>query len=148
MADYIYPLLNFHFDVEFHNKNFKGDSKFQSVNGLHARLLKEEGQKNPRSTFDNLTLRRAYEPDSKLVAWCMNAINNKVFQEETLVIRLMNSKHETVSAWIVENAIPVSWSVSELHAEESMVLLETIELKYSYFQIIDSRGKTVAPILK
>ena len=34
------------------------------------------------------------------------------------------------------HASPVKWSVADLNAEESKVLLETIELSYHYFNII------------
>ena len=69
-------LLNYHFDVHFHRRDLKSDHRFQSVHGLHAQILAEDlvGRKN--ATFDNVKLTRAYEPDSKLVAWCMDAINN------------------------------------------------------------------------
>ncbi|MGI9552460.1 MAG: phage tail protein [Aurantibacter sp.] len=149
MADHLrYPPLNFHFDVEFRHKDFKRDHKFQSVDGLHAQLVKDEGQKNPHAVFDHIVLKRAFEPDSKLVGWCMDAINNKVFKAVTLTIKLLNSKHEVLSAWIVEKAIPVGWGVAELHAEESKILIETIELRYRYFQVVDSKGRIVAPKVK
>lgn len=139
------PALNMYFNVEFLNDDLRVDHRFQSVQGLKATLTKVEGVKIPRAVFDNIILKRAFEPDSKLVEWCMNTINNKVFKHESMVIRLLDSKHEVICGWIVTDAIPLSWSVEELHAQESKVLIETIELKYKNFQVINSKGKVVAP---
>ena len=140
-----YPALNMHFTVDFLNKDLHDDHRFQSVQGLKARLVREEGAKVPRAIFENIFLRRAFEPDSKLVEWCMNTINNKVFKRETITIKLLDSKHELISGWIVTDAIVMGWSVEELHAEDSKVLIETIELKYKHFQVLNSKGKVIAP---
>ena len=40
-----YPALNMHFIVEFQNKDLQTDHRFQSVQGLKTRLIKEEGVK-------------------------------------------------------------------------------------------------------
>lgn len=144
-ANLPYPPLNFHFEVQFHHKDFHNDSRFQSVQGLHAQLIKEEGQKNPHAVFGNLVLKRAFEPDSKLMAWCMNAINNLVFQEVNMTIRLLDSKHEPLAAWQVVKVIPVGWEVAELDAQDSKILIETLTLKYHYFQVVNGKGKVVAP---
>ena len=138
-------LLNYHFDVHFHRRDLSKDHRFQSVQGLHAQILPEDlaGKKN--ATFDNVKLTRAYEPDSKLVAWCMDAINNKVFKQSNVTIKLLNSKHEMQCGWKLEKAIPVGWGVEELDAENCKVLIETIELKYEYFEVINSRGEVVSP---
>ena len=134
-----------YFIVEFQNKDLQADHRFQSVQGLKARLIKEEGVKVPRAVFENIILRRAFEPDSKLVEWCMDTINNKVFKHETITIKLLDNKHELISGWIVTDAIPLGWSIEELHAQDSKVLIETIELKYKNFQVLNSRGQVIAP---
>ena len=139
-----YPPLNTHFSVEFHTKKQSEEEKFQSVQGLQARLINDETHKDPYAVFDNIILRRAYKPNSKVVAWCMNAINNKVFEEKTLTIRLLNSKHKLISAWVIEKVIPVGWGVEELHAQDAKILIEVIELKYSNFQVLNTKGKNVA----
>ena len=141
-----YPTLNMYFTVEFQNKDLLGDHRFQSVQGLKASLIKEEGVKVPRAVFEIIILRRAFEPDSKLVEWCMDTINNKVFKHEGITIKLLDGKHELISGWIVTDAIPLAWSVEELHAQDSKVLIETIELKYKNFQVLNSKGQIIAPI--
>ncbi len=141
-----YPPLNVHFDIEFRTKTKVEVESFQSVIGLQARLVKEEGHKNPQAEYENIVLRRAYNPNSKMVTWCMNAINNKVFLAKNMTIQLLDSKHELVSAWQVENAIPVAWGVEELHAQNPKILIEVIELKYKRFHVLNSKGRNVAPI--
>ena len=103
--------VNFQFSVEFHNDDFIEDDNFLSVDGLYAELIPAEKKNVLLAQFDVLVLKRAYRPDSKLVAWCMNAINNKVIQKELLTVRLLNSKFEAVSAWRIEGAKPLSWGI-------------------------------------
>lgn len=138
--------LNMYFVVEFLDKEFKNDFKFQSVNGIHARLQNKEGQKLPIAIFEPIVLKRAYQPDSKLIAWSMNAINNKQFTHKNLIIKLLDSNSEFISGWQVTKAIPIAWYIEELHAQEGKILIETIELKYRYFQVLDSKGNIISPI--
>lgn len=142
MADY--P-RNFQFTVEFSNLDFSEDKHFQSIEGLHAHLLPDEHNKSWNSQFDVLILKRAYRPNSKIVAWCMNAINNKIIKGENLTINLLNSRLEVINQWQVENAIPQSWRISAFNAEESDILIETITLKYNYFQVANGDGKIISP---
>jgi len=139
------PLLNFHFSVEFFNVKYNADHQFSSVEGLHAQLVTDENDGTSKALFDTLILKRAYEPDSKLLKWCMDAINNLEIQEENLSVKLLNTKHEVICAWNIEKAVPISWSIAELNAEESQVLIETIVLKYDFFEVVNSKGEIVAP---
>ena len=65
-----------HFIVQFDSKKFKLDYRFQSVQGLQASVCKNENGKGTHTKFENIILKRAYQPDSKLLEWCMNAISN------------------------------------------------------------------------
>ncbi|NER16598.1 phage tail protein [Spongiivirga citrea] len=141
-----YPPLNVHFNIEFRAKTKIEVEPFQSITGLQAKLIKEEGDKNPLAVYENIVLRRAYNPNSNIVTWCMQAINNKVFQSKNMTIQLLDSKHELISAWEVENAIPVAWGVEELHAQNPKILIEVIELKYQRFHVLNSKARNVAPL--
>lgn len=141
-----YPPLNFQFVVDFENQEFSLDKGFQSVTGLCVKLNDQDNHQEMVSVFDNLILKRAYEPNSKLVEWCMKAINHKNFIAENLQVKLLNSDHKLLSAWSVEQAIPVGWGVDELNAQEGKILMETIELKYKLFQVLNSKGNIIAPI--
>ncbi|PVW13196.1 phage tail protein [Marixanthomonas spongiae] len=141
-----YPPLNMHFVVEFEGQKSISDGQFQSVQGLQARICTKEDSKERKVHFENIVLKRAYQPNSKLIAWCMDAINNHKKQPRNLLIKLLNAQHEPISAWEIEQAVPVGWGVEELHAQDTKILLECIELDYKYFQVIDGDGNVIAPI--
>lgn len=146
MPQSLYPLLNFHFDVEFTSMRFKADRNFQSVHGLKARICENDDEKEVRVQFENIVLRRAYQPNSKIVEWCMDAINNNIKEPFTIVVKLLNADHKMLSGWIIEEALPVSWGVEELHAQESKILIEIIEVSYLRFQVMNGKGEVVAPL--
>ena len=148
--------LNLHFTVKFLNPDYREDHEFLSVEGLQADLRPQLAPKNIfrpnvrrrtilRPHFKQLVLKRAYRPDSELLEWCMDTINNHKREEQNLNIQLLNSKHDIISAWRVENALPVGWNIDEFNAGESKVLIETMTLKYDFFEVVNSKGKLVAP---
>lgn len=140
-----YPPLNMHFAVEFINAPFSESTNFQSVQGLQARICINEN-KREITKFENIILKRAYQPDSELVKWCMDAINNHRKESLNFLITLLNAEHEPLSSWSIEKAVPVAWGVEELHAQETKILIETIELEYQRFQVLNSKGRVVAPV--
>ncbi|KAA5821412.1 phage tail protein [Algibacter amylolyticus] len=143
MAKINYPPLNMHFAVHFHSKTLSNDVSFQSVQGLQARIIENEGKKQVK--YDNLVLKRAYQPDSNLVAWCMDAINNNIKQATNLTVNLLNADHEIISGWQIEKALPVAWGVEELHAQDTKILIETVELEYQRFKVLNNKGEVIAP---
>lgn|GEM_PF-2523795 len=144
----IHPPLNMHFIVEFNNKELITDKNFQSVSGLKARIHENEDKKGTHIQFENIILKRAYQPDSGLVKWCMDAINNNKKEPTNLIVRLLNADHDMLSGWQIEKAIPIAWGVEELHAQETKILIETIELSYQCFHVLNSKGKVIAPPTK
>jgi phage tail-like protein len=141
-----YPPVGFHFKVEFTGISTKTtDIQFQSVAGLSVDIETEEfaeGGENRfkhkfpvRTKFPNLVLKRAMVTNSELISWCKDAIENFVFDPIDLTVDLLNEEHKTVLSWNVVHAYPVKWSVSDLNAEESSVVIETIELAYNYFRL-------------
>lgn len=141
-----YPPLNMHFAVEFMNGTFHENDGFQSVQGLQARICENEDKRGIHTKFENIILKRAYQPDSELVMWCMDAINNHKRQPVDIVIKLLNAESEILSSWSIEKAVPVAWGVEELHAQETKILIETIELSYQRFQVLNSKRRIVAPV--
>lgn len=136
--------LGFHFKVDF--TNFEGEFQFQSVSGLNVDLETEtiaEGGENRfkytlpvRTKYPNLTLKRALIVNSSLIDWCRKAIENFEINPTNLTVKLLNRNHEPVITWSIAHAWPVKWSVEDLNAEESKVVIESIELVYNYFNII------------
>lgn len=139
-----YPPLGFHFLVEF--AEYSDEYQFQSVSGLSVDLETEditEGGENRfkhklpvRAKYPNLVLKRGLLPNSDLVDWCRKAVESFEIKPTDLVIKLLNEKNEPLISWNVVHAWPVKWSVGEFNAEENRVVIETLELTYSYFKTL------------
>ena len=144
MADY-YPPLGFHFKVEF--TGFSGEFEFQSVSGLTVSVDTEEiaeGGENRfkhkipvRTKFPNLVLKRGLLVNSEIISWCRSAMEDFDFLPVDIVVKLLNEKHEPLLSWNVVHAYPVKWSISDFNAEENKLVIETLELNYNYFNVID-----------
>lgn len=142
MANY-YPPLGFHFRVEF--GNIKGEFQFQSVSGLSVELETEqiaEGGENRfkhklpvRTKFPNLVLKRGVLVNSELIKWCRKAVEEYEITPVNITISLLNEEHEPLMTWNVVHAYPIKWAVADFNAEESKIVIETIELAYNYFNI-------------
>ncbi|MBN1301236.1 MAG: phage tail protein [Melioribacteraceae bacterium] len=143
MAGY-YPPTGFHFRVEFGLSLPENDTRFQEVSGFTTELGIEEiveGGENrfshrlpTRGKYGNLILKRGLFTDSKLIEWCKDAIEGFIFLPTTVNVTLLNEKHEPVGhTYSFVNAWPVKWSVSDFKAQENSIVVETLELAYSYF---------------
>lgn len=151
-----YPPVGFHFVVKFENLSEEADTRFQEVRGLSVSVNTEdykEGGENrfvhklPQGTsYDNLVLKRGLVRDSKLTDWCKKAIENLQFEPTNLLVTLLNENHEELCSWNVVNAYPVQWSVSDLNAEQSEIVIETLELNYHYFTFQKPKGSSGAGI--
>ncbi|QCX02369.1 phage tail protein [Aggregatimonas sangjinii] len=140
-----YPPVGFHFKVEFISVGNDNDVRFQSVGGLSMELevenIKEGGQnlfeyKLPgRSKFSDLNLKRGLLLDSELIKWIKDALYNRDFKPANMNISLLNSDHEPLLTWQVFNAWPRKWSVSDLNATENSIMVETLEIAYTYFTV-------------
>ncbi|ACN14428.1 putative phage tail protein [Desulforapulum autotrophicum HRM2] len=140
-----YPPVGFHFNVAF--GFLPGDSKdarFQEVGGLTSELGIEEvveGGENrfshrlpTRGKFGNLILKRGLLSDSQLISWCKNAIENFLFAPATVNVTLQNENHEPLAdTYSFVKAWPVKWSVSDFKASDNAIVVETLELAYTYF---------------
>lgn len=152
-----YPPVNFFFEVKFLGRNLDKmavETRFKSVTGLNVSLESEslaEGGENrfqhalpTRTSYTALVLTRGLVKNSKLIAWCNDAILNYDIRPMNLLVTLLHvnrpddskppDKIEPLMSWKVINAWPQKWSVSEFNAEKSEVVIETLELKYHYFE--------------
>lgn len=146
MATY-YPPVSFHFSVEFTGLSTgQKDHQFQSVSGLTVDIETEEiteGGENRfkhkipvRTKYPNLVLKRGLLVDSKVVSWCKKAVEDFEFEPIDLIVKLLNEKHEPLLSWNIVHAYPIKWSIADFNAEESKVVIETIELVYNYYNTI------------
>ena len=142
-----YPPVGFHFAVAFELPTTNiGDIQFQEVSGLSVTVNTEdliEGGENrfvhklpTRTNYEKITLKRGMLTGSTLITWAKQAIESFRFIPVNLVITLLNEEHIPLTAWYVINAFPTKWSVSDFNAEQSSLVIESLELEYNYFTTI------------
>ena len=144
-----YPPVGFHFKVEFQGiPGLKAqDALFQEVTGL-SRDMETESVKSggenrftyklpTRGTYPNLVLKRGLFVDSSIQKWVDDAILYLDIKPVTVIVTLLNEKHEPLQTYQCVNAWPQKWSVAEFNAQESRIVVETMELVYQYFTIIN-----------
>ncbi len=140
-----YPPVGFHFKVDFQGIGNDNDIRFQSVSGLTVEFdtesFKEGGQNHfehklpTRSKFPDLVLKRGMLTDSEVIKWCKKALFDREFKPAQIIVTLLNEKHKPLKTWQVNNAWPRKWAVSDFNAAENSIVVETLELCYSYFTI-------------
>jgi len=142
-----YPPVGFFFRVEFQlGGTTSTDSMFQEVNGLNAELQTEEvkiGGENRysqtlpiRAKYTDLVLKRGLLVNSAVVKWCRDAIENLEMEPITIVITLMNEKNEPLQSYNIVNAWPKKWTISDFNAQESRIVVETMDISYQYYKVL------------
>jgi len=145
MSDF-YPPVGFHFRVEF-GVDDVGDSDifFREVSGLNMELEEEaivEGgenrfvQKLPvRAKYPDLVLKRGLLKDSAVGKWCRAAIQDLDIKPATVWVTLLNEQHEPLQTYCFINAWPKKWQISDFNAENSELVVESMDLAYQYFTV-------------
>jgi phage tail-like protein len=141
-----YPPVSFFFRVDFQLGGANTDSAFQEVNGFTVELqteeVKEGGQNRysqtlpGRAKYTDLVMKRGLILNSAVIQWCKDAIENLIIRPITVVVILLNEKNEPLLTYNFVNAWPKKWSVSDFNAQESKIVVETMELSYQYFDVI------------
>jgi phage tail-like protein len=147
--DTFYPPVGFHFKVEFEGvpgQLSKQDAFFQEVTGLSRELetepVKSGGENRftfklpTRGQYPNLVLKRGLFVDSGIAGWVNSAILDLDIAPVTVFVTLLNEQHEPLQTYKCVNAWPQKWSVADLNAQESRIVVETMELVYQYFTIL------------
>mgnify|MGYP001268866942 CR=1 FL=1 len=141
-----YPPVGFHFRVEVlgvsPNDN---DLRFTEVTGLSAEVVTEEMpeggenrfvQKYPtRTKYPELVLKRGMLTSSAVMAWIEECVGSDTVSPKNLDVQLLNEAHEPLMTWHVVGAFPTRWSVSDLNASASAVVVESMQLYYRYFTV-------------
>ncbi|WP_431166561.1 phage tail protein [Tenacibaculum halocynthiae] len=141
-----YPPVGFSFKVEFETiPTSQGDNSFQSVSGLSVDLETEEiaeGGENRfkhkipvRSKYPNLVLKRGVLVNSEVIKWCKKALENFEIQPVNINVMLLGEDQQAIQTWNIVHAYPVKWNVGDFNAEESKLVIETLELTYNYFKV-------------
>ncbi|MEL6555681.1 MAG: phage tail protein [Cyanobacteria bacterium J06621_11] len=138
------PPVGFYFMVTFLVGGFLPnpiDVRFQSVSGIAATMETQEireGGENlsvlrmpTRITYGNLTLKRGMVVGSPLNVEFNLALSTLTFQPGNVMVILLNSLDEAVASWMFQETYPIQWSVSDLDATQSSVVIDTMELSYT-----------------
>jgi phage tail-like protein len=140
-----YPPVGFHFKVEFQGAgSTDADNRFQEVSGLAAEVTTEElvvGGENrfayrlpTGAKYSNLVLKRGMLKDSGLISWITNALGNFQFSPVNINVYLLDENHDVLVTWVFMQAYPVKWAISDFRAQDSSIVVETLELAYQYFR--------------
>jgi phage tail-like protein len=141
-----YPPWGFYYKVDFSSisKN-TDDARFQIVSGLSVEYdyesFKEGGENRfehrlpVRTKYADMVLKRGMLTDSTVIKWFLAAFRDREFKPADVNVILMNEKSDPLRTWKVAHAIPKKWVVSDFNANESSIVIETMELTYRYFTI-------------
>lgn len=147
MASNNYP-VGFYFMLSLKGE----DAAFQEVAGIAKELGIEEVVSGGENRFkyrlpttassQNLVLKRALVPEgSSLVDWCMDCMDGGLsssIQTNDISVSLLDASGDVLVMWTFHKAYPIKYSVSDLKSQENAIVIESIELAYTYFEISES----------
>lgn len=141
------PPVGFYFMVTFLIGGFVPnllDIRFQRVSGISSTMETtevREGGENlfslrlpTRMTYGNLVLERGMVIGSPLNIEFNLAMSTMSFQPGNVLVMLLNANNTPVASWLFQEAYPLQWSVSDLDANQSSVVIDTMELAYARLQ--------------
>lgn len=129
------PLRGFRFLVEIEGIESGG---FVRVKGLSRELKYESYREGGVIEYEHKLITQVSYPVvilerglalEDLWKWALAAADGEV-KRRTVWIRLQNEANERQWAWQVEHAFPVKWSASDLDAQTSPVVMESLELAH------------------
>lgn len=155
-----YPAVGFHFRVTIGDNNEDdGDSRFQTVSGLTTDLDTESRKEGGENRFEHvlplrtkhplLVLKRGLIQSKTFRAWVIDNITaittiasqnptKRLITPKNITVTLLNPNGDELMVWNVIHAWPKKWSISDLNAEQSSIVVETIELQYQYYTVKDN----------
>jgi phage tail-like protein len=129
------PLRGFRFLLEIDGITSGG---FMRIKGISREVKIESYREGGVNEYEHKLLSQVTHPVvvlerglalDDLWAWALAAADGDV-RRKTLRIRLQNEANERVWAWQIEHALPVKWSASDLDANSSQVVMESLELAH------------------
>lgn len=104
-------------------------------NGYTVRLPKPPQAKN-------LVLKRALVAvNPEEIEWARNAVESFRFETRTVLVSIINYGGDPVKTWNFERAYPVKLSLSDLGSTKNEIVIETLELAYMRFSLMDNDTK-------
>jgi phage tail-like protein len=136
---------SFYFELSFKGE----DASFQEVSGIGKELGVEEVVCGGENRFKyrlptvasshNLVLKRALLPEgSALIDWCSRSIDGglaKPIMPQDVSVSLLDETGTVYVKWTFHKAYPVKYAASDLKSQENGIVIESIELAYTYFTI-------------
>jgi phage tail-like protein len=129
------PLRGFRFLVEIEGITSGG---FTRVKGISREVKIESYREGGVNDYEHklvsqvsypvVILERGLALDD-LWKWALATADGEV-RRRTIRIHLQNEANEKTWAWQVEYALPVKWTASDLDAQASPVVMETLELAH------------------
>ncbi len=129
------PLRGFRFLVEIEGITSGG---FARVKGLSRELKIESYREGGVNDYEHKLVTQVTHPVvvlerglalDDLWKWALAAADGDI-KRKTVWIRLQNEANERMWAWQVEYAIPVKWTATDLDAQTSPVVMESLELAH------------------
>jgi len=141
-----FPAVGFHYEVSI-DGGMGVQAAFQEVSGIEVSVdietISEAGvneyvHRVPKKTvYNNLVLKRGlYADDSDMQAWVEESLQQGLWTSvhpRDVLLTLYDENGVKVMAWNFVRAWPVKWSASGLNSMESAIVIENIELSYSYW---------------
>ncbi len=145
------PPVGFYFKLGFTRVSAQTDATFQEASGismeLETREVAEGGENRFRyklpepGKYSNLVLKRGLvDKGSPLAIWCIDTLTgalDKAISPKTITVSLLeanSSGGKPSMVWEFVNAYPVKWSISDLQLQNNMLVIESLEFAYNYFQ--------------
>ena len=143
------PPLSHRFEVRFSDLGIVPntvDMRFQKVSGINAEISTDtipDGGQNLYShrvptkiSYNNLVLERGMMQGSPLRAEFNAALAFFRFTPSNVIVILYSEESVPLAGWLFMKAYPVKWSIADLDAGANAVVIETMELAYTRFQIL------------
>lgn len=78
-------------------------------------------------------LKRAVtSPESYIVKWCTDCISSGHVKLHDGKLSLLDSDGTVYKAWIFHEAYPIRYTASVMHSREKEIVIEAIELAYTF----------------
>ncbi len=145
------------------------ESKFMEVSGIKASLdfTKEGANSNDSScnesfreigesmnalqlptgrSFSNLVLKRGLTYSNKLISWFESSLHNLTIEPIPLLVSILSDigdkkdRFKPIYSWLFYEVYPISWEFAGFDAMKSQYIMETIELRYSHFIVLKTKG--------
>ena len=134
------PYFSFRFLLEIGGL-IKGG--FSEATGLQAEVETEDYQeggvndfvhKLPKTAkYPNVVLKRGMTDSDTLWKWHQKIVNGKIERRKVRII-ILGDQGEEILQWEFKEAYPVKWMGADFKADNSSVLIETLELVHNGIQ--------------